>query len=1029
MKLFGFSLVLTVLAGVVCAGEPIEFNRDIRPLLSDRCFKCHGPDENTRESGLRLDTFEGATAHRKNSDHYFAIVPGKPAESDVIHRIFTDDADELMPPPKSGLKLSNDERELLKRWVEKGAVYEKHWSFMPVKRRDPPDVSQPRWCRNPIDHFILKRLEHEGLTPSEPADKLTLLKRVSFDLTGLPPTPAEIDAFLADDSPEAYEKAVDRLLASEAYGERMALIWVDAARYADTSGYQADWERFMWPWREWAIKAYNANMPFDQFTIEQLAGDLLPNPSLDQMIATGFNRNHRINDEGGVIAEEFLVEYVVDRVETVSTVWMGLTMGCARCHDHKYDPLSQKNFYEMFSIFNNVPEKGKDGRAGWATPTIDYPIPEKKAELKKAKEELADLIRKSDAEHLDARNAWLDELNQQDYSQEAVVWISLELPSVESTKGLTFKKLKDGSFLAQPPVVENPVYTLSGNLPDGTITALRLDVLPDKSFKGQHGLAPSKNGNFVLTDFTIELTDAATAETSAVPIKEAQADYSQKNWPVQHAIDDKSETGWAIMGGGDKDARTAIFLLETPVANLPNNQWTVTLRHDTMHSAHYIGRFKVAATMDKAPRLDVESDKIPSTVKKALLADDRSAEQEELLSEYYRDTHPSMKNVRESIASHQKKITEIEKDSVVKVMVMNEMNTPRETYVLNRGQYDQPDKDRRVFPAVPDALGELSQDAPKNRLGFARWLVNGENPLTGRVTMNRYWQMYFGRGLVETAEDFGAQGSLPTHPELLDWLASEFVRSGWNVKAMQKLIVMSATYQQSSKVSPELLEKDPKNILLARGPRFRLSGYQIRDQALAVSGLLVKKLGGPSVKPYQPPGLWAEVSFQDKKRSTDFFVQDHGEKLYRRSLYTFWKRSVAPPQMATFDAAGREACAVNLIRTSTPLQALTLMNDMTFLEAARHMAVRMMEQGDNVHDRLAYGLKLISAEPDQHVLAILERGLADYRAAFLRDKEAAKALTTIGESPARDELDTAEHAAWTAVASVLLNLDQTITKE
>jgi hypothetical protein len=1025
------SRAITVLF-LICTGslaaETLEFNRDIRPILSDRCFKCHGPDAKTQEAGLRLDTEAGALALIHDSETRYVIVPGKPDQSELVFRIFADDPDEIMPPVKSELRLSAEEKDLLKRWIEQGAEFQKHWSFIPVTRVEPPSVSNPGWCRNPIDNFILSRLDHEGMQPSERADRLTLLKRVGFDLTGLPPTPEEIDAFLADRSGNAYEKAVDRLLASDAYGERMALIWVDAARYADTSGYQADWERFMWPWREWAIGAYNRNMPFDQFTIEQLAGDLLEKPTQAQLIATAFNRNHRINDEEGVIAEEFLVEYVVDRVETVSTVWMGLTMGCARCHDHKYDPLSQQDFYRMFSFFNNVPENGKDGRKGYAKPFVDFPVADQQAAFLEAEKVLKAMEAKPKTGDPDVRKAWASDLRFSLQSGQKPAWEMADVIRAEASAGLTFKSLDDGSLLVQPPVAIHPAYDVTITLPAGKLTAIRLDVLADESLNGQ-GLAPSENGNFVLTEFELLLNDVATAELSPVPLRQAQADYEQKRRPVAHAIDGKPKTGWAVLGGGDNEDRAAVFVLETPVDNVADHQWVVRMKHDTDYPGHYIGRFKLSATGDPAPSLDGQNATLPEAVKQGILAETPTSEQAKTLDDYFFENHPSMAEARKALDAKRKAVVDLKSKAFVQVMVMNEMETPRETYVLNRGLYDQPDKSRRVSAQVPGALGRIDGKAATNRMALATWLVNGSHPLTGRVTVNRYWQMYFGRGLVETTEDFGAQGSLPSHPELLDWLASEFVRTDWDVKAMQKLIVMSATYQQSSKMTPETWEQDPVNILLARGPRFRLSGYQIRDQALAASGLLIDRIGGPSVKPYQPPGLWAEVSFQDKKRSTDFFVQDEGEKLYRRSLYTFWKRSVAPPQMATFDAAGREACAVRLVRTSTPLQALTLLNDTTFLEASRHMAARMMAQGPSPEERIGYGLKLASIAADTSLLRILTKGLADYRASFEEDVTKAAAILRVGESPQHDQLDPVEHAAYTIVASVILNLDQTITKE
>ncbi|MFT5125664.1 MAG: hypothetical protein ACI9QL_002141 [Candidatus Omnitrophota bacterium] len=819
IRLLLFGWLLTI-----CSADPLSYNQHIRPIFSDRCFKCHGPDAGTQEAGLRLDTAEGATAALEGDPQRFAIVPGDLSRSEVIRRITAHDPDDIMPPDKSELTLSAAEIALIKRWVAEGATYEAHWAFMPLNSGKPDQQ---------IDDYLAAR--HDGLSFAPPADKRTLLKRVSFDLTGLPPSSEEIERFLADEAPDAYARLVDRLLASPAYGEHMAIRWIDAARYADTSGYQADWERFMWPWRDWVIQAYNHNMPYDQFTIEQLAGDLLPNPTLDQRIATGFNRNHRINDEGGVIAAEYAVEYVVDRVETTSAIWLGLTMGCARCHDHKYDPISQQDFYAFFSFFNNVPEKGKDGRAGYATPTIDVP---------------------------------------------------------------------------------------------------QADMLPR--------------------------------------LRALETELAERNKAL-----------------GDADA----VLKETI------DQLRAQLDSETPSDA-----------------------KLPKDIVAALGAEKATPKQKKRLEAYVREQHAGLK-ARASLA---KEVEAARKKAFVKVMVMQEMETPRETFVLQRGQYDQPDKERPVSAAIPAVFGALPEGLSTNRLGLAKWLVQPDHPLTARVEVNRYWQMLFGRGLVKTAEDFGAQGALPSHPRLLDHLAQRFIASGWDTQAMLKYLVTSRTYQQSSKVTPELLERDPENILLARGPRFRLSAYQLRDQALALSGLLVDRIGGPSVKPYQPPGLWAEVSFQDKKRSTDFFVQDHGEKLYRRSLYTFWKRSVAPPQMATFDAAGREACSVGLVRTSTPLQALTLMNDVTFVEAARAFATRMLTKPRApVH----YGLKLASIEATPELIALLSKSREDYRKIFAANPEAAEAFVRNGESAVPTGVDFPELATYTALASVMLNLDQVVTKE
>ncbi len=1009
--------------------DRIDFNFHIRAILSDRCFKCHGPDENTREAGLRLDTFAAAT--RIPSSGLAAIAPGAPDQSELIRRIYSTDADETMPPPDAGgVPLSEREKRLLQQWIEQGAEYKRHWSFEPIKRPAVPAPNDPALVRNEIDHFIQRGLAGVGLRPSPAAERLTLLKRLTFDLTGLPPTPAEIDAFLADPDDNAYEKVVDRLLASPRFGEHMALPWLDAARYADTSGYQADWERFMWPWRNWVIDAYNRNLPFDQFTIEQLAGDMLPDPTFEQLIATGFNRNHRINDEGGVIAAEYAVEYVVDRIDTTCTTWLGLTMGCARCHDHKYDPMTMDDFYSLFATFNNVPEKGKDGRRGYAEPAVDFPNPGIEEQLLAARAALADAQAELAADTPAVREekaGWGRRILERENVKQTTPW-SLQSPHrIEGPKGMTFQAEEDGSWRITGANPDRSVITLQFAPEPQTATAIKLEALKHPSHTNG-SLARNVNGNFVLGEFEGFLQRAGENEPQPVKFASAEADHEQKGYPVAHAIDGRPDTGWATESHVKKENRKAIFFLASPLVLADGDRLTLKMRHETRFTKTAIARFRISFTDAPEPKLMNDSG-VPSLVIGALRNARRTPAEEKAIDRYFRDTSLYLRDARARRDAAAKRVKELTAKRYIKVMVMKEMETQRDTFVLERGQYDQPDAGRKRTPDIPAVFGALPEGLPRNRLGFAQWLVHRDNPLTARVVVNRYWQRYFGKGIVKTVEDFGSQGSLPTHPELLDWLADAFMDSGWNMKAMQKLIVMSATYRQSSKVTPELLELDPENKLYARGPRFRLSAHEIRDQALALSGRLSDKIGGPSVKPYQPAGLWSEVSFQSKGRSTDFYVPDQGEKLYRRSIYTFWKRSVAPPQMTTFDAAGREACVVRATRTSTPLQALTLLNDTTFIEAARGMAERMMRNGSSVEERVRFGLKLAAAQAGQETVEILKLGFEDYRAHFKANPDAVDGLLDSGESRPSSRIPRTDLAAYTMVASTILNLDQTITKE
>ena len=801
------------------AAADLDFSRDIQPILSENCYHCHGPDAAERKADLRLDVEKDAKIVR---DGVTAISPGKSHASTLIDRIFSTDPDEVMPTPRSNRKLTEAQKQLLKQWIDDGAKWGRHWAFERIER---PQVPQ-NGAKHPIDAFIRAKLAGKGLSPSQPAGPAALLRRLSLDLTGLPPTPEEVQDF----TKEGYPKAIQRLLDSPRYGERWAWDWLDAARYADTNGYQGDPERTMWPWRDWVVKAINANMPYDQFTVWQLAGDLLPNPTQEQKLATGFNRNHMINGEGGRIAEETRVENVMDRVETTSTVWLGLTMGCSKCHDHKFDPLSMRDYYAMYDVFNQTSEDGK-GRSGQALPNMDISTPAELERVKKANERAATIAKEVEA---------------------------FELKKFPRPEGASLK--------------ESDAARLPGNLPN----------------------------------------------------------YIAQTEPKNRGVDPLLE---AVSYFKDKDPAYAKLLQRALSA----------------------AREKVAAT-----------------------------------------------------------------NGVTKVMVMDTLPQPRETFLLDKGAYDKPMTTKVSFD-VPASLPPMAKDTPRNRLGLAQWIVDRGNPLTARVTVNRFWQAFFGVGLVKTAEDFGVQGEVPPHQELLDWLAAEFMESGWDVKALMRLIVTSQTYQQTSRFSAASAESDPENRFLARGPRFRMPSWMIRDQALFVSGLMREQQGGPSVKPYQPEGIWEEATFGKKS-----YVQDHGDALHRRTLYTFWRRIVGPTSL--FDNSARQVCVIKAARTNTPLHALVTLNDITYVEAARALAQRVLLAAKGDEDAaLDLAFRLVASRvPSAQEKALLKAQLNKLR---VMDPAAAAKLLAVGESKRDESLDVPAHAAWTGLCLLLLNLDEVVTKE
>ncbi len=1034
-------LVCEVL-GAVPAGA-IDYNRDIRPIFSENCYACHGPDQNKRKAGLRLDVKEEAL--KKLAGGGFAIAPGKAARSDVFKRVATKNPDDIMPPLETGKHLSKAQIDLLRRWIDQGAKWSGHWAYVKPERPPVPVVKDKKWARNEIDIFILARLEKAGLKPSAEADRVTLIRRLTLDLTGLPPTLAEVDAFVADTSSNAYEKLVDRLLAAPQFGERMAQQWLDLARYADTHGYHADTHRSMWRWREWVIQAFNDNKPFDQFTVEQLAGDLLPNTTLAQRIASGFNRNNMVTDEGGADPDEYFTKYIIDRVTTTATVWLGTTFGCAECHDHKYDPFTQKEFYQFYAFFNNVNEVGMPSRADNAVPYIKFPTPEEKAK----QDEYARKIPESEKRIKDleaalpaAQAKWeVDALSK--VSQSTAGEGLLARFEFEGTTTDTAGKLGAGTFQGAPA----PVWA-EGKSGKG----LQLDG------RGGH----------------VDLGNVGDFERTNVFAISAWIKVADKGGTVISKMEDGSSTnayrGFDLLAF---DGKIAVHLINKWPENalkvstketIPTNTWQhVLVTYDGSSKAAGLKIYVNA----KLRAVDVEKDALSATIRTPLSlhigqrrsdlgfngviddlrvynrvldplevdfiasgpvltvlntpADKRSDAQKNELKQFYRDNYTA------ELIALQKEPARLRAESdalnlrIDSTMVMEELPSPRKTQILMRGDFRA--RGDVVTAAVPKSLPPLPEGQPANRLALAKWLVSPEHPTTSRVTLNRYWQMFFGTGIVKTTNDFGSQGEWPSHPELLDWLATEFMARKWDVKAMVKMMAMSATYRQSTVVSRKVLESDPYNRLYARGPRFRLDAEVIRDNALAIGGLLNRKIGGPSVFPYQPPGLWEEVAGVS-------YTPSKGADLYRRGIYTYWKRSRPYPSLITFDAPNREVCTAERPRTSTPLQALVALNDPAYVEAARGLAQRVLKEGGTeLNQRLTYAFRLTLARaPKPKELEIMAKVYQQELKRYQQDKTAAAALLTVGESPVPAGLDPSEMAAWTAVGNMLLNLDETLTK-
>lgn len=1109
-----------------CAGE-VDFNRDVKPILAKNCFVCHGPDNSHRMANLRLDLRDAATAPRKKGP---AIVPGKAVDSRVVQRI--KDADDPMPPAETGNKLTPEQIATIEKWIAQGAAYDPHWAIVKPKRPEPPEIKQKDWPRNSIDPFILAQLEKAGLKPSPEADKYLLLRRVSLDLRGLPPTPREIAEFEQDKSPQAYEKMVDRFLKDPAYGERWARIWLDLARYADSAGYGSDPLRLnIWPYRDWVIKAFNDNMPYDRFTLEQIAGDLLPGSTTSQKMATAFHRNTMTNTEGGTDREEFRVAAVKDRVDTTMLVWMGLTMGCAKCHTHKYDPITQKEYYQLFGVFNQTMDNDQANES--PTMPVFGPHEEEKQKAIEARlAELRKLLETTTPELKQEQTKWEAELRTIPKAH------LLQISDIQSESKKTLKKWEDGSLRVEGKNSGKDVVTLTTHADGTAIYGFKLEAMPDADVDvdfvlshfsvriGEEGKIPvgkivrielpgqgkmlslaevrvfregknialkgkakqsstafngppqlaidgNTNGDYNsgksvthtqvednpwwevelpdigtvekiaiwnrtdgglgtrLADFRVILLDQdrkvawqkevkqspspsldlATSGSQMASLVDAYADFTQTGFDAAQTIMPGAGKGWSV-GAKAKDSHFIVFLTDKPLALMPGTTLTIRIEHRDL------GRFRLSAIADAGvARRATMSATLRTTLDTPV--EKRSPQQQEALAVYYRSIAPSLKTMRDEVARLDK-----EKPQGVALPVMQELpkDRQRKTKIMIKGDFLNLGDE--VQPGLPSAFHTLPQGVP-NRLVLANWLISPENPLTARVAVNRFWAQLFGKGLVETEEDFGTQGDVPTHPELLDWLATEYIRLGWDTKAMLKLIVTSATYRQSARVTPELLEKDSKNRLYSHGPRGRLEAEMVRDQALALSGLLSKKMGGPSVYPPQPGGLW-QAAFNGQRS----YPTSTGEDRYRRGLYIIWRRTVPYPSMATFDAPSRETCAIKRVRTNTPLQAFVTLNDPVYVEAAQALARRIAKEGgSSTRERVSYGLKLCLCRPPQEEQVRTLRDLFEVqREKFRKDAKAAKAMATEPLGPLPQGLDEPEMAAWTVVANVLLNLDAVLTK-
>jgi hypothetical protein len=1014
IRLFALSVVLLSLPAAADEARPedrspvpdvIQFNRDVRPILSENCYKCHGPDPKAREAKLRFDTKEGIFATLEEGQ--VAVAPRNLAKSLLWKRITSTDREEKMPPQKSGKKLTPRDAAVLKKWIEQGAEWQGHWAFLPLQKSAAPSPGHSKWGRNPIDAFILARLEKEGLQPSAEADPVALIRRLSFDLTGLPPAVADVDEFRKDPA-GGYEKAVDRLLASPHYGERMALLWLDLVRFADSRGYHSDNPRNVAPYRDYVIRSFNENVRFDRFTIEQLAGDLLPDATLQTRVASGYNKLNLTTEEGGAQAREYEAKTAADRVRNASGVWMGATLGCAECHDHKFDPFTTKDFYRFAAFFADIQEGAiSDGDKG-----VPVPDEAQEAELKAQQESIAALKKTLDTptpELAAAQVSW------EKTALDPGSWTVLVPESIKANAGSEFLVEEDHSVIVTGKVALRDTHTFTTTLPLRGVRALKLEALTWPTLP-KSGPGTANNGNFVLSGFKAKSGDKPVA------IHHAIADFAQESFPVSGTLDDRNDTGWAVMPQLGLE-HAAIFQFKEPFGSQERTPLTLILEYKSTHNEHLIGRFRLSVTSDAVL---AAGGAMPAKLRAALgtPAESREDAQKKEIAAYYRSVSPLLEKVRAELTARESKLEEFQK-SIRKCLVTTSGN-PRTVRVLPRGNWLDASGEV-VSPGVPAFMRPIDISAKRaTRLDLAKWLVSRDNPLTARVFVNRLWKMLFGTGLSKRLDDLGAQGEWPVHPELLDWLAEQFMEDGWDVKTSIKRLAMSSAYRQSSKPSRELRERDPYNRLIACQSRWRLDAELVRDNALALSGLLVPKVGGDSVKPFQPKGYWSFLNFPTREWETD-----KGEGAYRRGLYTWWQRTFIHPGLMAFDAPNREECCAERARSNIPQQALVLLNDPTYVEAARAFAEKIVKEGGAAPaERLTWAFRrALSRKPTAAELGLLGELQSKHLEQYRADPKSAEQVLAVGQAPPPKDLSAPELASWTSVARAILNLHETITRE
>lgn len=1040
--MFGWAVVASCCGNADAGGEDdaVRFSRDVLPILADHCFSCHGPDESHRKADLRLDTREGALA---------AISLQDPASSELLQRVMSTDPEIVMPPPSANRRsLTSQQTDVLRHWLAQGAPWGRHWSFEPpVKAPLPGDQTHP------VDAFVLSALQQRGMEFSPPAPLHTLARRAALDITGLPPSPVHVDRLRAQRSdqgvdPASWDAFVDDLLQSPHYGERMAMWWLDAARYADTDGFQGDATRTNWPWRDWVVQAFNSNMPFDQFTVQQFAGDLLPEATAEQKLATAFHRNHMTNGEGGRDPEESRIDYVIDRVNSVGTVWLGLTLGCCQCHSHKYDPVSHRDYYSLNAFFNSIDEDGKAGRG--ARPYLPWESTSVARALAEA-QELLDERRKQESQAREASagpfTQWVEQqaerLARTSSNGVYQAWSPLTNVTLESTEGTELQQAADGTIQASGPNPNQDDYRVVARVPQSRVTGIRLQVLPSAAHtRGRY--SRGRDGHFILTDIKVQVRQQGSSQVRDIAVSGAVADAAddpgkhQGYGDIRHVLDDDPRNGWSTRDSDPGQTRTAVFALAQPLSLADDEELVFELRHRSTLGDASIGRFIVSVTDEAGPAV-TSLEKTP--LEQLTAAGVRTASElpkdlkERLQAEFLADYTP-YQLARSAQERAQTQFDEVRESRKVDVMVLAERSEPRDTHVLLRGVWDK--KGEIVTPDVPAAIAPWPEQQPRTRLGLAQWIVSRDNPLTARVVVNHVWQLLFGAGLVRTTDDFGVQGERPSHPQLLDWLAVDLMENNWNLKRLIRLIVTSRTYQQRSDMTPQQLAVDPENRWLGRGARFRLPSWMLRDAALSASGLINPALGGPPVRPWQPDGVWEEM-FMGRFR----YVPSDGPAQYRRSLYAFWRRAVAPTFL--FDSAQRRVCEVRPVRTNTPLQALTLLNDGSYLEAARALAEQAIRMDDDPDGQLRFVTERVllrpPAEAEYEILAREYRQALDWYAGHPR--EALQFLDTTdrngqiaGRYPIADPDDPQNHherqahlASLVVVAGIVLNLDEAITHE